>query len=357
MHLLNDLELIGKIDKSKMLERLLNFPYQYEMTERLVRDIEFPFFAEEIKSMILSGMGGSALGGDILISYLKKNLKIPAIVNRNYFLPRFVDEKTLVIVISYSGNTEETLTSLNDAYEKRSKLVAITSGGSVEEFCSERNIPLIKIIGGLQPRESLGYIFFILLALMEKSRFIEGQQADISETIELLKTLSKVYSSESSGAENVAKSLSLDIHGKIPLLYGIQDLTDSIALRWKCQFNENSKIPSFYNIFPELDHNEIEGWDTDHSLGNNFFVIILRSLEETENITRQIEITKQIITDKVGGIREVWGKGNGRLARIFSLIYLGDFISLYLAILNGVDPTPVKNIERLKKQLSAQTYK
>lgn len=162
--------------------------------------------------------------------------------------------------------------------------------------------------------------------------FIEGKETEILEAIELLKILSKSCSPES--AENDAKRLSLDIQGKIPLLYSVQGLTDSIAMRWKCQFNENSKIPAFYNVFPELNHNEIEGWDTNHELGHNFFVIILRSEDEAENISRQIEITKTILSDRVGGIREVWEKGNGKLARLFSLVYLGDWTSYYLAILN-----------------------
>ena len=171
----------------------------------------------------------------------------------------------------------------------------------------------------------------------------------------MLKILSKAYAPES--GENDAKRLALDIHGKMPLLYGIHGLTDSIAIRWKNQFNENSKIPAFYNVFPELNHNEIEGWDSHHEFGSNFFIIILRSEDEVENISRQIEIIKTILSEKVGGLKEVWEKGKVKLGRIFSLLYLGDFTSYYLAILNGIDPTPVKNIERLKKQVSAQAYK
>ena len=349
MHQLDDLKLINEIDKSGMWKRLIAFPNQCEKAKRFIDGLDVPFYSEGIENIVISGMGGSAAGGDILISYLRENLKIPAIVNRGYSLPLFVNEKTLTIVISYSGNTDETLSSLKYANEKGSKIITITSGGVIEEFCSRKGIPIIKIEGGGQPRESIGYIFIPLLIMMEKMGFIEGQETDILETIELIKILSKGYSPEST--ENDAKRLSLDMHGKIPLLYGIHGLTDSIAIRWKNQFNENSKIPAFYNVFPELNHNEIEGWDTNHELGHNFFVVILRSEDEAENISRQIEITKTILSDRVGGIREVWGKGNGRLARMFSLIYLGDFVSYYLAILNGIDPTPVKNIERLKKQL------
>ncbi len=349
MHQLDDLKLITEIDKSGMWKRLLAFPSQCEKAKRFIDGLEAPFYSEGIENIVISGMGGSAAGGDILISYLRENLKIPAIINRGYSLPIFVNEKTLTIIISYSGNTDETLSSLKYANEKGSKLIAITSGGIVEEFCSRKSIPIIKIEGGGQPRESLGYIFIPLLILMEKMGFIEGQEAEILETIELLKILSKGYSPEST--ENDAKRLALDIQGKIPLLYGVHGLTDSIAIRWKNQFNENSKIPAFYNVFPELNHNEIEGWDTNHEFGHNFFVIILRSENEAENISRQIELTKTILIDRVGGMREVWGKGKSRLARIFSLIYLGDFVSYYLAILNGIDPTPIKNIERLKKQL------
>lgn len=349
MHQLDDLKLITEVDKSGMRRRLSDFPRQCEEAERLARNLEFPFSSEDVENVVISGMGGSAIGGDTLNSYLREKLKIPAIVNRNYSLPAFVNEKTLTIVISYSGNTEETLASLNEAHEKGSKLIVITSGGTIEEFCSLNSIPIIKIKGGLQPRESLGYIFIPLLILMEKTGFIESQHREISETVELLKILSKGYSPES--PENDAKRLAVDIHGKIPLLYGIYGLTDSITLRWKCQFNENSKIPAFYNLFPELNHNEIEGWNTHHDLGRNFFIILLRSTDENENLAKQIEITKSILDERCGGIREVWGRGNGKLSQIFSLIYLGDFVSFYLAILNGIDPTPVKNIEKLKNQL------
>lgn len=354
MHQLDDLKLITDVDKSGMWRRLSDFPRQCEEAERLARNLEFPFSSEDVENVVISGMGGSAIGGDTLNSYLREKLKIPAIVNRNYSLPAFVNEKTLTIVISYSGNTEETLASLNEAHEKGSKLIVITSGGTIEEFCSLNSIPIIKIKGGLQPRESLGYIFIPLLILMEKTGFIESQHREISETVELLKILSKGYSPES--PENDAKRLAVDIHGKIPLLYGIYGLTDSITLRWKCQFNENSKIPAFYNVFPELNHNEIEGWDSHNEFGNNFFIIVLRSEDEIENISRQIEITKTILNERVEGIKEVWEKGKGRLARMFSLIYLGDFVSYYLAILNGIDPTPVKNIEKLKKSLVISNY-
>jgi len=299
-------------------------------------------------------MGGSAAGGDILSSYIKRVSKIPCLVSRNYLLPEFVNEKTMIVIVSYSGNTEETLSSLDDAYKKDGKIIAITSGGSVEEFCSEKSIPLIKIRGGQQPRESLGYLFFPLLILMEKIGFIEGQEREILETIETLKTLSKSYSPETVETENDAKRLSIAIHGKIPLIYGVQDITDSIASRWKCQFNENSKVPAFCSVFPELNHNEIEGWDMRHKFGDNFFIIILRSEDEDDRISRQVETAKTILGDRVSGMREVWGKGKGKLAEIFSLIYLGDWTSYYLAVLDGIDPTPIRNIEKLKKQLSAQ---
>lgn len=354
MHPLNDLKLIKEVDKSGMGERLLNFHSQCETAVNIAKNLEFPFYSDGIENIVISGMGGSAAGGNILISYLNRSLKIPCVVNRGYFLPGFANEKTLAIIVSYSGNTEETLSSLNDGYKKGSKIIALSSGGAVEEFCSEKNIPLIKIRGGQQPRESVGYLFFPLLVLMEKIGFVEGQEREILETIDVLKTLSRSYSPDTVETENDAKKLAIDIHGKIPLIYGVQDITDLVASRWKCQLNENGKVPSFYNVFPELNHNEIEGWDMHHEFGDKFFIIILRSEDESDSMSRQIEITKMILSDRVGGMREVWGKGRGKLAELFSLIYLGDWTSYYLAILNGIDPTPIRNIERFKKQLSAQ---
>jgi len=151
MHQLDDLKLITEIDKSGMWKRLLAFPNQCEKAKRFIDGIEAPFYSEGIENIVISGMGGSAAGGDILISYLRENFKIPAIVNRGYSLPLFVNEKTLTIVISYSGNTDETLSSLKYANEKGSKIITITSGGVIEEFCSRKGIPIIKIEGGGQP--------------------------------------------------------------------------------------------------------------------------------------------------------------------------------------------------------------
>ena len=350
MDVLDNLESIKKIDVSNMFDLILNFDSQCETAISAARSCDIPREYSQVEKIIVIGMGGSAIGGDILSKLLIDEIKVPVFVNRNYHLPNFADKKTLIFATSYSGNTEETLSSYNDAKVRGCRIICVTSGGRLAENAESDRIPLIKIPGGQPPRSALGYMFLPVLIVMQDLGLTTSKTEDIRETTSILKKLKSVWGNESSDS-NLAKKLAKTLYNKFPLIYSVDGCLGPVALRWKTQLNENSKILAYNNVFPELDHNEIVGWEGLDNLTKNMSVIVLRDKDDFERNSKRIAITSSIIKDKPSEITEVWTQGNSVLARMFSLIYLGDFVSFYLAILYGVDPTPVERIEVLKKKL------
>ena len=350
MDVLDNLESIKKIDVSNMFDLILNFDSQCEKAVSAARSCDIPREYSQVEKIIVIGMGGSAIGGDILSKLLIDEIKVPIFVNRNYHLPNFADKKTLIFATSYSGNTEETLSSYNDAKERGCKIICVTSGGKLAENAELDSFPIIRIPGGQPPRSALGYMFFPVLVVMQNLGLTAIKMEEIDETVSILNRFKTVWGNESSDS-NLAKKLAKILYNKFPLIYSVDGCLGPVALRWKTQLNENSKILAYNNVFPELDHNEIVGWEGLDSLTKSMSVIILRDKDDFKRNSKRIAITSSIIKDKPSEITEVWTQGNSVLARMFSLIYLGDFVSFYLAILYGVDPTPVKRIEILKKKL------
>lgn len=347
---LDDPKKISQIDQSNMLGVIEDFPEQCRSATKILEEISLPPRPSEIDSVIILGMGGSGIGGNILEVFLRDELAIPLVVNKSYTIPNFVNQKTLVFASSYSGNTEETLSGFEKALERGAKVIVVTSGGTLFQRAQEEGLPVLKIASGYQPRAALGYLFFPILGVLQRWELISDKTQPIEETFNLLEHLSVEFSSRTSQSENLAKQTAANLSGKIPVIYGSDDLTGVAALRWKCQFNENSKVPAFWHILPELNHNEIVGWDA-QDFGRNFAVIFLRSQAEYPKINKRMEITRELIEKQVGGVYQIWARGDSRLAKIFSLIYLGDFISAYLAILYQINPTPIERIEVLKERL------
>lgn len=351
---LDDNGSIDRIDPSNMLGLVEELPQQCERALEVI--VEFNLDIEYLggnkpKNIVVTGLGGSAIGGDFLRTCLLKELEIPILVNRYYHLPNFVNKDTLVIAVSYSGNTEETLSAYEEAKQKGAKIVGLTSGGKLGQNCKNDNIPFLLIPGGFPPRATFGYQALGILGIVEKLGLIGYKNEEIREAIDILKSISGEMKRDNSIEKNVAKKIALQLYGKVPVVYGSQDITDVVSLRWKGQFNENSKTLAFSNVFPELNHNEIVGWEIPSDILKNFIVIMIRDKNENPQVTKRFEITKDLLKDIASGIVEVWTLGNSILARLLSSIYIGDFISVYLAVLNEVDPTPVKRIEELKKQL------
>lgn len=342
------------LDKDNMIELLEEFPQKMRDALRLGEEfsVSTPHSNPIFKNIVILGMGGSAIGGDLLSDYLADELSIPIVVIRGYNIPKFVDENSLVFAVSYSGNTEETFSALKKSLEAKARVIALTSGGKFTDFSQENNFPVIKVPAGIQPRAAISYLFFPILKAIERLGLIQQRDSEIEETFNILQKLSQEYSAKSPSENNLAKKVALNLYQYLPLVYGSEGLLKAVAMRWKTQINENSKWPCFWNVFPELDHNEIVGYEIENSINRQVKVVYLQDKEGSLRVEQRREITRKIIENKVAEFIVCPTKGKGKMARMFSLIYLGDLVSYYLAILNQVDPSPVACIEDLKKELA-----
>lgn len=329
-----------------MLEVLESFPEQIEdVVERLDLNL-LPFQPNEI---VVAGMGGSGIVGDILKSFLANRIKIPIYVNKDYNIPSFVDENTLLFVVSYSGNTEETLNAAREGMERKAKVVGISSDGELESLCKERGVVFIQAPQGYHPRAAIAFLFIPVLKMLSEMLIYDSDVA-ILDAISELKDLRDSIKADVPKEDNVAKQLAERIKGKIPIIYG-HSIYNAVANRWHTQFNENAEILSWYGAFPEMNHNEVVGWKGDEN-SSSFIPILLRDYKEDGRIDKRIEVTKEKVFKPVtDDIIEVWAKADTQLARILYLIYLGDYVSIYLALLYGRDPSPVKIIDELKASL------
>jgi glucose/mannose-6-phosphate isomerase len=348
---LDDRKVMAKIDKRQMLEELENFPLQVQAAYKQGRDLAIPAGYKKIDKVLICGMGGSAIIGDLLLGYLKLEAKIPVAVNRDSRLPNFVDERTLVFLISHSGNTKETLHNFHDALKRKAKVVAVTSGGRLKKETARLGLPCVSIQADGLPRASLGLLFFPVLNVLQKLRVISNKEAEVKETLALIKTLSGRWGGGSRTGKNLAKSLARKLEGKIPVLYGANSLMDGVARRWKSQLNENTKLFSSYNIFPEVTHNEIECWHNLKNLRRYFQVLILNDGLMYPEDEKRLALSCQKIGQKLGPVEAVTPYGKSALARLFSIVYLGDFVSVYLAFLYATDPTPMPMIDYIKANL------
>jgi glucose/mannose-6-phosphate isomerase len=345
------LEDVKRIDPTEMYDWLSDFPRQAAEAVRIGRRSKLILNVKGVRTLLLTGMGGSAIGGDLIRSYLLGELKIPFSVSRSYTLPAFVDRNTLVVVSSYSGNTEETLSSYRQAVQRGARILCITTGGEVERRARKHHHPCIMVPGGLQPRAALAYSFFPLLIALSRLGFVKAKGREIKETIDLLGTRSRVFRNPNN-RKNLALKIAGDLKGKLPILYSSTDHLDAINLRWRGQISENAKQLAYGHVLPEMNHNEIVGWKVDRSMMKRMTVMFLRDRGTHPRVQLREEITKRIVRQYAADVVDVWSEGDSLLARIFSLVYLGDWMSYYLAILNKQNPTPVKAIEYLKNELA-----
>jgi len=350
--MLDDLNL-KQLDKDHMLELIYNFPEQCEVALNIARDSIRGLRFHSIMNVVITGLGGSAIGGDLIRMMTTERSMIPISVNRNYDLPGFVDDKTLLIASSYSGNTEETLSAYEQAKAKKAKVIVISTGGELKKRAMADEFPVITIPPGLSPRAALGFSFIPLLVILEEQGIVPRHHFDVTNAIKLLKGLRKELCPEVPEKDNPSKALARKLFGKLPVIYGTTGINDVIATRWKGQINENAKHPAVWNAFPELNHNEIMGYEGDEALLKSMEIIVLRSPMESERIKKRVNITIDIIRDSVSGITEIWPRGEKTIEHMLYQIMYGDYVSAYLAILNHKDPTEIDFINMLKTRMKA----
>ncbi len=306
-----------------------------------------------VTGVAVVGMGGSAIGADVVGACLGA-LPVPYAVVRGYELPAWVGPQTLTIAVSYSGNTEETLACVDQALARGCRPVCVATGGALGGVAAGRALPLVTVTGGLQPRASLGYLVTAIGAALERAGLtgVFGEQVAEAAVVVQARALELAPGADDEADEgaNEAKRLAGALLGKIPVVYGA-GLTAPAARRWKGQLNENAKVPAFFNELPELDHNELVGFGEGAAPADSFFVVALDDDQADERLRRRMDYTLEIVAARAGGVARVDARGATPLARLLSTIVVGDFASLYLAVLRGVDPAPVAAIEGLKARL------
>jgi glucose/mannose-6-phosphate isomerase len=319
--------------------------FTHQMRESLAIANSYKFIAAKntkFNNVILTGLGGSGIAGSIVQNFVFNKAKVPFVVNKDYFLPAFVNKDSLVIVSSYSGNTEETVAALKTAIKAKATIICITSGGIVAELAKKKGIDCIILPSGMPPRACIGYSMLQVIRSFEHFGIVKGILAkDIIAAISLL-------DSEEKDIRKKAKAIASKLLGKLPVIYSASDY-EGMAIRFRQQLNENSKILTWHHAIPEMNHNELVGWkDKDP----NKVVLILRNENDYDRVQMRMEINKKVIKEYTPNIIEIFSKGNSYWERIFYFIHLTDYISTELAKLRNVDATEVKVIDFLKGSLA-----
>ncbi len=343
---------ISSLDTHDMYSVLCDFPQQARTGMDIGNAVNLRGIRQgDIRNMVICGMGGSAIGGDVLRVYAEKLSPVPITVVRGYHLPAFVDAHSLVVVISYSGGTEESLSAYADARAMKAQCVVITSGGALLEHAEHDGVPAAVIPGGLAPRAALGYLFFPLLMIAARLDVLDLPQSVLTETLQVLDAATKRYADYLTDG-NPALVLAERLNGKLPVLYAAQVGLEAVLTRWRCQIEENAKMLSYSNVFPEMNHNEIVGWEQNPDLLGRIAVVVLHDRDDLPQIRKRIAVTLDLLRPSAAEIMEIYGQEEQLLSRVLGLICLGDWVSFYLAMISGVDPYPIEKINRLKEELA-----
>jgi glucose/mannose-6-phosphate isomerase len=325
-----------------MKKLVLDFPIQLQEALIIGKNYRFTTELKDFNNVVVTGLGGSGIGGSIVQNYVFDKLKVPFLVNKDYSLPAFVGRKSLVIVCSYSGNTEETLMAMREAIKKRATVVCITSGGTVAEIANKKRLDCILVPAGMPPRSCLGYSMVQLLFVLGHFGLINGSfEKDIRKAIKYMKE-------NEATTQKDAMALAKKIAGKTPVIYSA-GLFEGVAIRFRQQLNENSKMLCWHGVVPEMNHNELVGW---RDAAQDKAVIILRSKDDFERVQTRIEINKNVIKKYTNTIIELYADGKSYLEQAFFLIHLTDWVSVFLADLRDLDATEVKVIDFLKNSLA-----
>jgi glucose/mannose-6-phosphate isomerase len=344
---LDDVKQLSKIDGSNMLGAVDRFPDIF-LGSRNEPHVSLKEAGSSFKSLVLMGMGGSASAADVVLDWLKAALPIPALVHREPGLPSFVNSRTLFIALSYSGETSETLAAFREAKKRGSSLVGIGHGGSLAAFCYRFKVPYIRVEASLAPRAALGQLIVAAAVTLEKADLIRPTRREIFQAAQELVRLRRRCRVDTPQEYNPAKSLALKLLGHLPILYSLQRMS-SVARRFKNQLAENSKLLAKYDCLPEAGHNEIEAWRE----RDNMLPVIIRDAQETafeRSIVRAFRAT--ISSASRSHPLEVRVAARGNLSKLLSPILLLDYVSVYLAMLRGIDPTPNILINEYKKRMS-----
>jgi len=354
MRELDDPQKIREVDRHNMLEKIDRTPEH--LVEALIdfKESVLPQDFDKIENTILVGVGTSAIAAEIALNWLAEHVKIPMTLIRDSWLPGFANSKTLVLAISYSGETQETLDALVDASQRKCQVLTISSGGKMKEISERLGISHVEVKKGFEPRTALPFLFVptsLVLAPLVHQMDLRG---DIQDAARSLRDLRETIGWNVPCESNPAKQLALEIVRTIPVIYAFRR-NGGLARRMKNQLNENCKMPAMFNLLPECCHNEFEAWRRNGEDEPEFSFIFLRP-DENEGERMRIEEAKKILAEAgMTNIYEVKGVGETRASRLLSIIYFTDYAALYLSVLREIDPTPWERVQELKKRILQRT--
>jgi glucose/mannose-6-phosphate isomerase len=317
--------------------------------ERGTRATDLPDLSD-VRNVVFCGMGGSAVAGDILRSVFRERLGFPVEVNRSPELPEYAGPHSLVVASSYSGSTSETLAAFREATKRGCRAIVVSAGGTIVDEARDAAIAVASVPGGFQPRAALGWLASTALGALEAAGLLPPLAADVDEAANEADARAAACGPDVPRRENPAKRLADALADRVPVIWGADGIGATAAARWKTQMNENGKVPAWWSSMSELDHNEVVGWTEPFGAGHA--VVALRHEGEDPEIAARFGLSLEIAAGVGAGTHEVWASGRSALARLLSLIALGDSASAYVAIRRGVDPTPVDVIQRLKAALA-----
>lgn len=351
---LEDLRFQRSLDPDGMIDRINEVPQQIRDAWEIVKGFTLPpEYAplDQLDEILVLGMGGSAIGADLAAGFIAPFAPVPVWTWRGYGLPGWVDRNTLVIASSHSGGTEETLSGWAEAKKRGARRLAITTGGTLAETADDA--PVLRFNYRSQPRAALGYSLTLMLGVLWKAGLTDDLEADLEKALALLESARQEWQPGTPLEENLAKRLAAWFHSGLPVIFGAEHLA-AVARRWTTQINENSKAWAFWAEMPELNHNIVVGFEHPRGVAEATRVTALLSPNYNERVATRFEITGQLM-DEAGVVwLPIAAEGADRLAEMLWTIYLGDFVSYYLAMLNAVDPTPIEPIQKLKEQLAGR---
>lgn len=325
-----------------MQDLIKNLPLQIKESLEIFHKTGIPSLTKEIHHVVIAGLGGSGIGGTIMVDLSKPYAHIPIVVTKDYSIPAFVNESTLFIASSYSGNTEETLIALEKALQSKAQVICITSGGKIAEMAQKYGLSLLQIPGDYPPRACLGYSLTLLICIFHHYEIMPDS------TINQLQTAIDILNTHSANIKQEAEKLSRALHQKIPVIYADASI-EGVAVRFRQQLNENSKMLAWHHVVPEMNHNELVGWAQKNE---NLAVVFLRNRDDFARNQTRIDINRKIIEKYAASVHDIWSEGNSRIEQTMYLIHFCDWVSFYLSQLNGVDIMDIQVIDYLKGELS-----
>jgi len=348
---LDDLLIYRKLDAAGMLSHLHQFPEQCRLAWEKVLKFDLPPEYNTVDKVVILGIGGSAIGGDMVRRLALAESKAPVWVHRDYGLPPLVDRNTLVVASSYSGNTEETLSAFTASLKTPAKKLAITAGGKLRQLVEKEGIPVFNIDYRAPPRAAFPHSFVPLVGIFQKLGLLGDKSADLKQALDILNKFAGELVETAPLASNPAKQLAARLWGHLVVIYGGEVLSE-VARRWKNQFNENSKAWAFFELFPELNHNAVVGYDFPPEVRDRVFVVLLHSALFSPRSQLHYEATAKLLAESGVSKEVVEAVGETALAQVISLVLFGDYVSVYLAMLNETDPTPLGAVDFVKRYLA-----